>query len=180
MTADLDLLDPPPLVVAAGGESFLVRPLKLRHLPAVVRALHGLRISRDFDLVALMRDHGEKVLAAAAIAAEIPIERVERFVASEAIDLATAVLECNAAMFEPLPEGAEGKPLQWVDAVQRLLGAGHRYGEALDYTIPLCRRFLAAINDAERARARTDLMIARAAQASRDGFEATMRSLGDA
>lgn len=178
--ADLDLLDPPPLLVSAGGESFLVRPIKLRHLPAVVRALSGLHITHDFDLVALMRDHGERVLAAASIAADIPLERLARFGASEALDLVTAVLECNAAMFEPLPEDAEGKRLEWVDAIQRLVSAGHHYSDVLDYPVPLCRRFLAAINDAERALARADLMVARAAQATKEGFDAVLRSLDDA
>jgi hypothetical protein len=103
MTMDeLSQLVPPGAGVSAGGETIILKPLKVGQIPAFLRAigpvLQQLR-SETIDWLALFGVHGESLLNAIAIATAKPQAWVDALDADEALALAAKVIEINADFF---------------------------------------------------------------------------------
>lgn len=98
----LDQLVPPGAEVRAGGETLILKPLKVGQIPAFLRAigpvLQQLR-GEAIDWLAVFGDHGESLLKAIAIATAKPQAWVDALDADEALALAAKVIEINADFF---------------------------------------------------------------------------------
>lgn len=67
---------------------------------------------------------------------------------------------------------------EWGAVAQRLIGAGHQWAAAQQYTLPQIEAFLAAIDKEDRARNCMALIVARAAQSDPAQFKKVMKEIG--
>ncbi len=99
---ELNQLVPPGAEVSAGGETIILKPLKVGQTPAFLRAigpvLQQLR-GEAIDWLSLFGDHGESLLKAVAIATAKPQAWVDGLDADEALALAAKLIEINADFF---------------------------------------------------------------------------------
>ncbi len=98
---DVDVLDPPSRTVRFCGREVQVVPMVVGQIPAVTRALRGVRIgSLDYEgILALVAEHGDQVLQAAALATGLTPSDVQAASLPEFAELLGAVVEVNAAFF---------------------------------------------------------------------------------
>ena len=100
--SDLDTLIPAGTEVTVGGETLLIKPLKVGQVPAFLRAISPVMhqiTATDVDWLALFGERGEDLLSAIAIAVGKPRGWVDDLAADEAILLAAKVIEVNADFF---------------------------------------------------------------------------------
>lgn len=107
---DVDVLDPPGRTVQFRGREVEVLPMKVGKIPAVTRALRGVRIGNAdaAGVLELVAEHGDQVLEAAAHATGLPLAEIQAAALPEFVELFAAVIEVNASFF--------------TQAVNRLLG----------------------------------------------------------
>lgn len=99
--SDVDVIDPVGRTVQFGGREVTIMPLRVGQIPAVTRALRGVRIG-DTDaagVLELVAEHGDQMLEAAALATGLPLSEIEAAELPEFVELFAAVLEVNAAFF---------------------------------------------------------------------------------
>lgn len=99
---ELQRLEVPVTELTVGGEQLEVRPLTVGQLPAFMRAIRGIELlwtAAELDVAALVADHGEALIEAAAIATVRPAEWVRGLGLDEFMQLVAAVLEINADFF---------------------------------------------------------------------------------
>lgn len=98
---DVDVLDPPSRTVRFCGREVQVEPMTIGKVPAVTRALRGVRLGDSSlpGVMELVAEHGDQVLQAAALATGLPLEEVQAASLDEFIELFGAIVEVNAAFF---------------------------------------------------------------------------------
>lgn len=99
--SDVDVLEPIGRTVRFGGREIEVMPMTVGKVPAVTRALRGVRIG-DTDaagILELVAEHGDQVLEAAAKATDIPLKDIQAAALPEFVELFAAIIEVNAAFF---------------------------------------------------------------------------------
>jgi len=99
---DLDQLIPQAVEITLAGEAIEIKPLKVGQMPAFMRAIAPVaqQIGGEaIDWLALLGEHGDKLLTAVAIAVGKPRAWVEDLGADEAILLTAKVIEVNADFF---------------------------------------------------------------------------------
>jgi len=97
-----NLLAPEPVTVTAGGETVEILPLTVGQIPAIARALRGVRLPPEgepLDVLALVAEHGDPVADAVAIAVRRPRQWIDRLPADEFAHLSAAVVGVNADFF---------------------------------------------------------------------------------
>lgn len=114
VAGDLDVLDPAPVVVNAGGERLEIRPLTVGALPALVRTarpvidavLELTELPGEDDagglielLMDLIENHGAQVFEAAALCTGRDVAWVQSLDLGEFTELATTVFEVNRDFF---------------------------------------------------------------------------------
>lgn len=132
MADDLDILDPPGHRVTVGGQSIAVRPLTIGQLPRFARAIRpaapllaGNEAARDPDWLALIADHGEALIEAAAVATGIEPKEIEALAPDEFVLLCGAIFESNVDFFlQRLGPAMERASDRIVAATARIPGAG--------------------------------------------------------
>lgn len=111
-SVDLNALNPPPVVVQAGGREIAVTPIRVRELAAFSAAVHPLvaGIAAGGDVAALLAGHADAVIDAVAVGARLDREFVLDLGLDELYDLAEAVLTVNLDFFARslLPKLAAG------------------------------------------------------------------------
>lgn len=107
MADDLDILDPTGRNVTVAGQSITVRPLTIGQLPRFVRAIrpawpqlagHG-EEEESPDWLALVAEHGEALIEAAAVATGIESKKIEALAPDEFVVLCGAMFEANIDFF---------------------------------------------------------------------------------
>ncbi|MGC9185360.1 MAG: hypothetical protein ACP5GC_07930 [Thiomonas sp.] len=86
-------------VTLPSGHSLTLEPVRLGQLPAFLRAVQPFAqqlASGQFDVIAALSEHGEKLQAALQIASNQPREWVQALDLDDAVVLAAAVIEVNA------------------------------------------------------------------------------------
>lgn len=86
-------------VTLPSGHSLTLEPVRLGQLPAFVRAVQPFAqqlLSGQFDVIAALAEHGEKLQTALQIASQQPREWVLALDLDDAVVLAAAVIEVNA------------------------------------------------------------------------------------
>jgi hypothetical protein len=126
---DLDVLDPTDHKVTVAGQSITVRPLTIGQLPRFVRAIRPaaphLRGDEDLDWLALVADHGEALIWAAAIATGIDEKEIESLAPDEFVLLCGAIFEVNVDFFvQRLGPAIERASDRMVAAMATSPGAG--------------------------------------------------------
>jgi hypothetical protein len=114
--SDVDVIEPQGRSVQFRGQQVQIMPLTVGKIPAVTRALRGVRIG-DTDaagMLELVAEHGDQVLDAAALATGLPLSEIEAAELPEFVELFAVLLEVNAAFF--------------THAVHRLLGTLGAFG----------------------------------------------------
>jgi hypothetical protein len=100
---DLDVLDPPEHSVTVAGQSITVRPLTIGQLPRFARAIQPaapvLAGFQDPDWLALIAEHGEALIAAAAVATGIESKEIESLAPDEFVLLCGIIFEVNVDFF---------------------------------------------------------------------------------
>lgn len=103
MTDDLNIIEPEGVKVQFAGQEVVVKPLVVEQIPAISRALKGISISADDDIMDLvintMADSGENLIEAVIIATGIPAETVRKAPVDDFVNLAMTVFEVNADFF---------------------------------------------------------------------------------
>ncbi|AAF83329.1 hypothetical protein XFUD_02190 [Xylella fastidiosa] len=127
MTPDtLDLLDPPTHLVPFRGESLHIRPLTIGQLPQFVRLTRPLLdalLDVPLDtlpqadaalldaLLTLIAEHGDAVIAAAALLTDKPIEWIQAGDPAEFITLVQAIFAVNRDFFTHRLTAQRGTPV---------------------------------------------------------------------
>ncbi len=187
---ELDRLFPVAVEIDLAGRRFAVSPLAVRQFAPMMRAMqpvqHVFRLdTREVDLDALLASAAATEILAVALECEMDflfsLDRGERLRA-----MAT-VLACNPDFFFPdLPPEADPESetdatvasRSLADAFQRLISAGHRWGDVQDYTLAQIALFDAAIVRLRCEGERTALLSARAAWGDAPVFKAMLKALG--
>ena len=100
--SDLETLIPQAVELVIDGEPLAIKPLKVRQMPAFLRAITPVmqQIGGDgIDWLALFGERGDDLLTAVSIAVGKPRAWVDELAADEAILLAAKVIEVNADFF---------------------------------------------------------------------------------
>ncbi len=100
--SELDILVGGGEELVIGGESLVIRPLKVGQLPAFLRALSPtmqLLIQPKVDWLALFGERGDDLLQAIAIAINKPRDWMDELEADAAVVLAAKVIEVNSDFF---------------------------------------------------------------------------------
>lgn len=126
---DLDVLDPPGQKVTVAGQSITVRPLTIGQLPRFVRAIQPaapqLAGDKDIDWLALIAQHGEALIGAAAVATGIEAREIESLAPDEFVLLCGAIFEVNVDFFvQRLAPALERASDRVVAATATIAGAG--------------------------------------------------------
>lgn len=100
---DLDILDPTGRNVTVAGRMVSVLPLTIGQLPRFVRAIQPalpmLAGKEDPDWLALVGEHGEALIEAAAIATGLEVAEIEVAAPDEFVLLCGAIFEVNTDFF---------------------------------------------------------------------------------
>lgn len=100
---DLDILDPTGRNVMVGGRTVSVVPLTIGQLPRFVRAIQPaaplLAGDTDINWLPLVAEHGEALIAAAAVATGIEPKDIEALAPDEFVLLCGAIFEVNCDFF---------------------------------------------------------------------------------
>lgn len=98
---DVDVIDPPSRTLQFGGRELQVHPMTVGKIPAVTRALRGMRLEATdaAGIMELVAEHGDQVLQAAAHATGLPLEEIQAASLPDFVELFAAVLEVNSAFF---------------------------------------------------------------------------------
>lgn len=102
MSDELDIIDPQPESLTIDGEEMELRPLTVGRLPAFTRAIRPMMPffqDGEFDVVDLLADHGEDLIAAVAIASGRPSPWIEALDPINFVELATAAIQVNMDFF---------------------------------------------------------------------------------
>lgn len=99
MVDDVDMIEAAPRTVKFRGADVAVRPLKVGAIPAVTRALRGLDMAGDIDVLDLVAEHGDKVAEAVAAATGIPVAEINDADLDEFAELVAVVVEVNTDFF---------------------------------------------------------------------------------
>jgi hypothetical protein len=119
----LEILEPAVRAVSAGGRLVEVRPLRVRQIPAIVRALRPVlgSLPKEMDGAALLElycEHAESITAAIAVMVDLAPEEVGELEIGAAIELFAICLEVNRDFFTRTLPGLFGK------AAAAISGAG--------------------------------------------------------
>lgn len=97
----LETMIPQPVVVSAGGREIAVTPIRVRELPAFMRAVEPIigMIAAGGDMAALLAHNADAVIEATAIGARVERGFVDELELDELLGMAAAVLEVNADFF---------------------------------------------------------------------------------
>lgn len=102
-TDDLEVLDPPGQKVTVAGRSVTVRPLTIGQIPRFARAIRPaaplLTGDQDIDWLALVAEHGDSLIEAAAVATGIESKEIESLPPDEFVLLCGAIFESNVLFF---------------------------------------------------------------------------------
>jgi len=111
MSDDLSVIEPDSSELSFGGKPVHIKPLTIGRLPAFTRA-----VTPIFDplmvivagkgappvdaLLALISDHGERLIEAVSIATRLPVEELREAAPDEFLTLATAAIRVNVDFFK--------------------------------------------------------------------------------
>jgi hypothetical protein len=129
MADDLDILDPTGISVTVGGRTVSILPLTIGQLPRFARAIQPaaglLSGDKDPDWLGLVAEHGEALIAAAAVATGIDQKEIEAVAPDEFVVLCGAIFETNASFFvQRLAPAMERTSDRIVAATAAIPGAG--------------------------------------------------------
>jgi hypothetical protein len=100
---DLETLVPAGQVVTVAGREIRIMPLTIGQLPAFVRAIQPaapyLSGDQDLDWLALVAEHGEALIEAAAVATGIESKEIEAMAPDEFVLLCGAIFEVDLDFF---------------------------------------------------------------------------------
>lgn len=98
---DLEQLINAPQVLDIAGRRVEVSPLRVRELPAFLAAVKPIaaELSAGVELVDLLADQAEAIIAAVAIGARVERAWLDELLPDDLVALAGAVLEVNADFF---------------------------------------------------------------------------------
>lgn len=99
---DIDKLVPAPTKVQAGGREFEIKPLTVRRMAGLARALKGVAIPADIteaDVFALVGENADKVVEAVALATDEKVDVIGDLGADDFIVLAGAVVGAYSDFF---------------------------------------------------------------------------------
>lgn len=106
MATDLDVLVPEGKRISIGGEDLTILPIKLKHLPVILKALRTFIDTAKTDAgvekqdwLNIFAEHSDTLLEAMAIATGKPLSWVGDLDIDEGIEIATAVWEVNQNFF---------------------------------------------------------------------------------
>jgi hypothetical protein len=132
-TEDLDILDPPGRTVTIAGQPITVKPLTIGQLPRFVRAIrpawpqlagHG-EEEESPDWLALVAEHGNSLIEAAAVATGIESKEIEAMAPDEFVLLCGAIFHENMFFFaQRLGPALERASEQIVAATATIVGDG--------------------------------------------------------
>ncbi len=98
--AQLDALANAPLTVAVGGRELAITPVRVKELPAMLRACEPIfGALADGDLLAALLADPDSVIAAVAVGARLPRAEVDALDTAELVELGGAVMQVNADFF---------------------------------------------------------------------------------
>jgi hypothetical protein len=98
----LETLVVEPAILEVAGRTFQVHPLTIGQLPRFTKAVRPLMAEigkDDFDVVALIAEHGERLTEAIAIVTHASVDEIGALPAEAIVPLATAVVEANLDFF---------------------------------------------------------------------------------
>ena len=100
---DLDILDPAGRNVTVARRTLSIVPLTIGQLPAFARAIRPaaplLAGGEDIEWLPLIAEHGEALIAAAAVATGIEVKELEALAPDEFVLLCGAIFEVNVGFF---------------------------------------------------------------------------------
>lgn len=99
---ELAALFPEPRTVTVAGEAIELRPITVGKLPELTRAVRpmmGAFAGGEPDWMALIEEHGERLIAACAVATGRKREWIAELMPDEFIALCSAVVEVNLDFF---------------------------------------------------------------------------------
>lgn len=126
---DLDILDPTGRNVTIAGRTVSIVPLTIGQLPRFARAIHPaapmLAGYEDIAWLALIAEHGEALIEAAAVATGIESKEIESLAPDEFVLLCGAIFEANVDFFvRRLAPAMERASDRVVAATATIPGAG--------------------------------------------------------
>lgn len=100
----LDILVNTPTPLQFGTYSIEATPLTTGELPAVLAKIGHLlpllqAVHSAADVAALLADHGDALIEAAAIAARLPLDQVQALAPDECVELMFGLIEVNVDFF---------------------------------------------------------------------------------
>lgn len=179
---ELDVLFPSPIPVRVGDGMMRVLPLRMRRLGDLLRALGPVQAAfvpgEGLALDALLQT--AQAADIICIGLGCGRESLDAMDAGQRGAALLAVVAANQELFFPdRAEDAEPDEHVFSDLVQRLVDAGHRWPDILDYTYAQCRVFdAAAARQGQRDR-RNALIVGRAAVASPEVFRQALAETGN-
>lgn len=99
MTDGLEVIAPAERKLRFADRDLIVKPLTVGQLPAIVRALKGLQMSGDIDVLELIDKHADQVIEAAAVAVKLTREEIEAGSVDEFMELVSTIVEVNSDFF---------------------------------------------------------------------------------
>lgn len=178
---ELDVLFPSPVPLRIGDGVMRVLPLRMRWLGDLLRALvpvQGLFADGAVDLDALLQS--PQALEIIRIGTGCGADSAAAMDADERRAALLVVIAQNEEVFFPPPPESGGdafalpeNPL--ADLLQRLVAAGHRFTDLLDYTYVQCRLFDDAAARLRRDARHDALIVGRAAVASPEVFRQVLK-----
>ena len=98
---DLNTLIPESITLELGGESLSISPLRVRELPAMLKAIgpFAAQLNTEPDWLLMFSEHSESLLDALSIASRQSREWVDNLAIDEALTLAATVFEVNTDFF---------------------------------------------------------------------------------
>lgn len=117
------LINEPAILTLADGSVFPVTPIRVKELPAFLRALHPVIniLTDSSDLPGLFISHSEEIIAATAIGLRLSRAQVDEFGVDDLLAAATLVVEVNMDFFVKRVQPAFQRALS--SAAGRLTGS---------------------------------------------------------
>lgn len=106
---DVDMIEPTGTPVEFEGQTLYIKPLTVGKIPAFARVVKPMAADLAKIMAAgsdpaawldLIADHGENLVGAVSIAAEIPVEQINAATPDQLVGLVIKTLEVNADFFK--------------------------------------------------------------------------------
>jgi hypothetical protein len=103
MTSELETLIPQPVTLEVAGKTLEILPIKVGRLPAFIRAvapfLEVFKNGGEVNFIPLLANHGEAVLEACAIGANVERAWINDLDPAQLVKIAQVVIEVNVDFF---------------------------------------------------------------------------------